>query len=313
MISVNVKFCRKATEVFLVLLVLSLLAAYLCIERAFLDDALLPVGQSVYPWTVVIDSDVLQEGSSSVVINDSTFTVDYTMLLTKDFVTPYGSLRFTFVGPDNEVKKLDLSNYKTISFNVKCSPKNILMYTVYSLDEEVTRRVGDEIYRVANTLFSCDEEWERVEIDLMRLEIVNWWLRAYDVDITERNYTLDRVGGFALSSSEDSPLEVPFNVKITELTFHGYDWRFIYGLGVFLFLLWGSYILWCVRQHTRYLIEDVKNTMQKDNALVTYQFYHAQKGRGQKNGIEFCCKRVYRSGLESGDDGDKAGSKPHEN
>lgn len=265
-------FYKKAAAVFLILLLLTLLAAYVCVSRTFLGTALLPQHKnSSLPWTLSTLSDVVEGGSSSISINESTYTVDYSYLITRNFEFPYASVRFDFNDYLVDNRYIDLSSYSTLSFNVRCSPHNVVAFLIYTFDEKVTPQHAETMHRLASTFFSCEDKWQRVEIDLAHLEVPAWWLDLHKMELSNRSYSLDQVAGFAFGTSSQSPVDVVSNVKLSELVLQGRDWRYMYAFAAFALLLWSGYLFWFFRLHTVSLIADIKDKMQKDRPLVAYQ------------------------------------------
>lgn len=266
------KFYKKAAAIFVGLIIFTLVAGYLCVKHTFLRDALLPSQKSVIPWSIATLSDAVQGGSSSIKVNDSIYTVDYTFTIVRNVEYPYASIRFNFSDYLDEQRYVDLSTYSTLSFNVRCSPHNVLSFLIYTFDENVTRHNEQEtIHRVSSTFFSCEEEWQQIEIDLVHLEVPGWWLDTYKLEASNRGYLLDRVAGFGFGTSWQSPLDVPSSVKMSELVLHGRDWRFLYFPGVFVLIVWGVFAFWFFRQHTISLIADIQEKLRKDRPLVAYQ------------------------------------------
>lgn len=281
-------FYKKAALIFLGLLIFTLAIAYICVKRTFLSDELLPSQKSTIPWSLSTLADSVQGGSSSVSVNDSIYTVDYTFNITQNIEYPYASVRFDFNDYLNEQRYVDLSSYSTLSFNIRCSPHNVLSFFIYTFDEKVTKP-EDRAHRVSSTFFSCEQEWRHVEIDLAHLEVPGWWLNFYKLEASSREYRLDKVAGFAFSTSWQSPLNTTSNVKISELVLLGRDWRFLYAFTGFALLVWSAFAFWFFRQHTRSLIADIKDKMQKGRPLVAYQqlSIEPQRDKGRKLILRF--------------------------
>lgn len=265
------RFYKNAVAVFLALAALTSLVAYVCLERASLSDALLPAHKSVIPWNSETDSDVRVGGSSSVSVNDSTHNLDFNVTIKADVEYPYASLMLVFGDPENTEQVADLTKYSTLSFDVKCTPRNVLSFTVFSIDEQVTKPSRIETYRIAGTYFSCKENWTNVEIDLRHLEVPDWWLKTFNFEFSDRDYRRDRVKRFAFGSSLQSPANTPFNVQIGELKLHGDDWRYVYAFWAMFIIIWGGFIFWFFRQHTKYLIAEIEEKLRKNRPLVAYQ------------------------------------------
>lgn len=265
------RFYKKAVIVFLALATLTSLLAYVCLARTFRSDALLPAHKSVIPWTSTTDSDARDGGASSVSVNDSTHSLDFNITVEPDAQYPYASLMLIFGDAGNIKQVADFTQYSTLSFDVKCSMKNVLSFTVFSIDEHVTKPAEINTYRMAGTYFSCKEDWTRVEIDLRHLEVPEWWLKTFNFEFSDRDYRHARVKRVSFGSSLQSPVNTPFNIQIRELTLHGNDWRYEYAFWALFTLIWGGFVLWFFKQHTQYLIADIEEKLQKNRPLIAYQ------------------------------------------
>lgn len=265
------EFYRKAIAVFLGLLVLTALFAYGCIERVFISDALFPAHESAIPWKFETVTDVDKGGSSSVSVTEDVYSLDYEYYLTENIMFPYVTAVVAFAELENAKKLADLSKYSTATFRVKCSPRNVLTFYINSFDKNVTDPGDFYSYRVASALFSCDEAWSEVEIDLRHLKVPEWWLEMANVNVSDQDYWLDKVVAIAFDASRQGPLNTPVTVKISELTLHGRDWHYAWMLAGFSVIAWGGFMGWLFRKYTQSLIADVKNKLKKDRPLIAYQ------------------------------------------
>lgn len=264
-------FYKKAIVVFLCLTALTLLAVYLCIQRAFQSDQFLPADKSAIPWSVSTESDEIEGGFSSIQVNDANTLLDYSFVLRQGFDYPYASIKLGFNNDEGEPLLVDFSNYSSLSINVRCESHNIFMFIMYTLDQKLSKAADTEVYRPAGKFFSCEEYWKRVDIDLKHLEVPDWWISLNELNPSDREYNLDQVSGLAFGTSLQSPHETLSTVKISELVFNNNDWRYLYVFSVFVLLLWGAYLLWLLRQHTLSLIADIKEKLHTDNPPMTYQ------------------------------------------
>jgi len=265
------KFYKKAVVLFFSLLVFTLLAAYVCVQRTFPKKRLLPAQESSMPWRTETWSDHDQGGTSTMAINDATYSLDFDFKVTKDFEYPYVSLVVVFKDENNIDNFIDLSRYKKLSFSIKCKPKNVLSYVVFTLDEKISQAENLPTYRIPSTFFSCEEDWTKVEIDLTRLEIPEWWLRNFGFELSNKEYKLDKVLRFSFGSSAQSPYDTLSNVKVDALTLYGRDWRYLYLLCFLGLLFWGGFVYWFFRQHSKTLIIEITEKIKKDRPLVSYQ------------------------------------------
>ena len=71
-----------------------------------------------------------------------------------------------------------------------------------------------------------------------------WWLEKHHVDVSDQEYGLDKVIAITFVSSHKGLIDTPVKVNISELTFHGRDWRYAWAFAVFLVFVWGCFLIW---------------------------------------------------------------------
>jgi AraC-like DNA-binding protein len=230
----------------------------------------LPAHKSAIPWTARTGADAEQGGSSSITVNDSAYSLDFDFRVLQGVGYPYVSLGLLFEDLKDE-QFIDLSSYAALTFNVLCKPHNVLSFSMHTFDDQVSKKTDFLTWRTPVEFFSCDDTWKQVEIDIKHMEVPEWWLRFRNIELSNRGYRLDQVLGISFGISAQSPFDMPSNVKISELTLHGRDWRYVYTLCVLTVLIWGAFILWFFKYHTKYLIADVKEKMRQNWPLLSYQ------------------------------------------
>lgn len=265
------EFYKKALLALLGLLLISALVAFWCLERAFLHLPLLPSASSAIAWSIDTETDDYQGGLSRVEVHDYRYSLDFELLISAVAEYPHAAVSLVFEDSEGEPILVDLSSYHSISFNVKCLPANVLGFTAYTFEEDITEPGDFLTYRSPNTYFSCDSQWSEVTLDLTRLETPQWWLSRFQLALSMKDYELNKVAKIMFSSSFQSPKETSLRIQINELRLHGRDWQYLYLLGVLLFILWAALGVWLFRQHTQALIGDLRNKIQKDRPLVAYQ------------------------------------------
>ncbi|HEX5057395.1 MAG TPA: AraC family transcriptional regulator [Gammaproteobacteria bacterium] len=264
-------FYRKATAIFLGLVVLTALVAALCARGFFVSDALFPANESVLPWKLKTFTDAVEGGSSTVSVTEDVYGLDYEYILTESVEHPVVTAAVAFSGPGDAPVLVDLSRYSTATFRVKCMPRNALAFFIYSFDAKVTNPGNFYSYRGARAFFSCLEEWSDVEIDLKHLNIPPWWLESVKLDPSDQDYRLDKVIAIAFGASRDGLVNTPSKVKIGGLTLHGHDWRYAWIFAGFSTLAWIGFASWFFRHYTSSLLSDVKSKLKKDQPLMAYQ------------------------------------------
>lgn len=276
------EFYKKTFFSLLALLLVSVLVGYFCVERTFLEQALLPADASGMRWITELGDDAYQGGSSSVAINDERYSLDFELTIVDQAKYPFASLALLFTDKAGQNTFVDLSSYTSLSFSVKCSPTNILTFSALTIQENITNPDDFLTYRSPSTFFSCSQDWSHVELDLTRLETPQWWLDMFHVELSMKEYRLDRVPKILFGSTHQSPTNIVARVQINELTLHGRDWRYLYLLGIVLFLLWSGYGVWFFRQHTLTLIKELRIKAQKDRPLVAYQHLTVEPQRDRE-------------------------------
>lgn len=264
-------FYKKALLLFFGLLVASALALYWCLDRTFLELPLLPNEASPLPWHTTTETDAYQGGRSEIEVQDDRYSLDFEMTVSSIAEYPSASVSLAFHDDQGERRLADLSAFDRLTFNVKCAPANVLNFTAFTVDAQITQLDDYLTYRSPVTYFSCEEQWTSVTLDLTRLEIPQWWLDHFQLKLSMRDYQLDQVPRLTFSSSFQSPREVESRVQLTGLTLTGRDWRYLYLLGAFVFLIWTAGGILLFRLYNRALIRDLREKIQKDRPLVAYQ------------------------------------------
>lgn len=264
-------FYNRALIALLCLLVVSGALGYMCVSKTFMQVALLPGGQAELQWQTEPQTDVYQGGSSSLRIADETFSLNFNFTLTRQAQYPFVAVNLVFTDPNNAPALVDLSAFDKIVFSAKCSTANTLSFSLLTFDEQVSK-AGDFLsYRSPSTFFSCSPEWRAVELDLTRLETPQWWFEMFKVELSRKEYKLNKVAKLNFGSSVQTQMDMDTNVQLSEITLIGHNGFYLYLYGAFLLLLWGAYALWFFRQHTHTLIRELHNKIQRDRPLIAYQ------------------------------------------
>lgn len=265
------EFYKKAILIFFALLCLTMVSAIACLNGIFVHDALQPASDSAIPWRFGTAIDTAKGGTSSVTVNDTESALDYDYVLTKGVEYPYVIATIYFSGLKNAEHAADLSEYSTATFKVKCTPPNVLSFYLHSFDPTATDPGNFSSYRLAETLFTCHEEWSDVTIDLNHLAVPAWWLEMFKMEASDQAYRLDKVGGISIGASQQGPTDISANIKIDKLTLRGRDWRYAWAFAGWFILTWLGFIFWLFRQYTKSLVADIREKLQKDMPLIAHQ------------------------------------------
>lgn len=269
------EYYKKTSIALLIILLVSGFIAFECFYQSKYQTPLLPAEQSDIPWRAVISSDRDDGGLSTYSIKESSYNIDYDFWLHDGLQYPYVSFatRFTQSGVDVASPvdhHVDLSSYTNVKFKIKCNPANILMFTAFSFDEQVSTFDNLLTYRIPSVYFACDRNWTEVEIDLNKLETPEWWLRKH-ANLASRHYSLKQTASFTLGNSVQSPLLTHSNVAIDDLVLESQSWTKL-ALGVLLlFITWSLFVFWVFKHYAKALTADVQARLQKDIPLIAYQ------------------------------------------
>lgn len=277
---------KKVIAAIVVLLVITSVFAFICIQRIFVNTPLLPAHDSVIPWKFVTFTDVTKGGTSSVSVNESDWMLDYDYILTKDVQYPHVTAVIAFAELENAQAQhlVDLTRYNTATLRVRCKPRNVLSIHLHSFDPQVTDPGNFSSYRIAEALASCDDEWSDVEIDLRYLNVRDWWLQMFNVETSDQRYWLNKVVAFSFGVSLQGPANIPANVKVNQITLHGRDWRYVWLFVVPLVLLWSGFAIWVFKHFTQSLIMQVKDRLLKDRPLIAYQQLSIEPHKDKEKG-----------------------------
>lgn len=270
------KFYKKALLLFSNLLVITCVLGYVASNMTFLHEQLLPASQQDggFNWQSNPYSDASEGGNSSIVITDDNYSFSFDMQLLNDNredYSPFALAEMIFLDPQKKQSSVNLSNYDSVSFHAKCSPKNILTFAVYTVDESVTTLADSRSHRISTSYFSCDESWQQLTIDLTRLDTPEWWYKWYNSELSKQDYNLDKVVKLSIGSSIQSPENTLANVSLMKMELHGKDWHYLYAFIIFAAIAWISAAIWLFKQHNKALLAEVKEKMRKDRPLVAYQ------------------------------------------
>ena len=265
------EFYKKAALVFFCLVLATLVLFFFMLDQFSSHHVLLPADKSIFPLKIEVITDVDKGGTSSTIVNSSNEVVNYDYRLTDAVLYPHVTLIFALAARKNSTVLTNLSGYNSATFKVKCRPNKVLVFHLHSFDDQVTDPQHFSTYRIAETLFSCNDQWSEIHIDLRFLNVPLWWLETYEVDTANQDYWLDKVVAFSMGASRRGPINTPANVLIRDFTLHKNDWVYRYVLLVMSIINGGGYSYWFVRQYTKQLLDDVESTLLENRPLLAYQ------------------------------------------
>ncbi len=252
--------------------------------RMFLSLSLLPVKTADLPWQLATESDQYWGGKSEIQIEDAESKLAFTMHIDRDIRIPSASVSLIFTDRKGVPVFADLSRYNKIAFKVKCSPENVLGLAVFVPDGVASDPANVDVYRFPQAHFSCAEEWTNVAIDLHYMDTPLWWFDQHKINISEHEYSLEKVAKIAFSSTFQSPRDVASNVLIEDLVFIGREWKYLYLAVVALLFSLGCGAYWYFRTHKSVLIQRALEKLQGDRPVIAYQALPLEPFRQRANG-----------------------------
>lgn len=235
------------------------------------SDSLMPESSSLLAWKPMLSSDKNIGGSSEISLGRSGSELQFDFFLTNDVEYPFVTFFFEFADRARPETVVDLSKYSSLALTINCSPANFLTLNFYTYDFEITRPGEFGTYRLSRAYFSCIENTHTVHIDLTKLEVQDWWLMEYGARYSDRTYRRDKVAGFAIANSHESPTEIRSQISINSAVLLGRNWYYTYAGGVVACILWGAYAVWYAKHRTAQLIEKSMRQMQQDRPVIAYQ------------------------------------------
>lgn len=266
------EFKKKALIRFAGLVISCLVVGCICVYLFYLTLTLVPyeMDQDVN-WKAEANTDVNIGSQSIVHLNEEHKALSFDFKLSNQEKNPFIEVAMIFKNKAGDASFIDLSKFKEISFKAKCSPKNTLGISFLIFEEKVTTKDNYQSYRDLSDFFKCDEKWSDVLINLDHLETPQSWFKMFGVDLSNRNYTLNKVQRITFVSTYESPANTDSNVQLADIKVRGYDWRYFYFLVIFLVITWCGYLVWLCKSYLLVLVADLKDKLKKDRPLVGYQ------------------------------------------
>ncbi|WP_051234678.1 helix-turn-helix domain-containing protein [Marinimicrobium agarilyticum] len=263
-------FYRKALVAFLTLLVLTAAVLYGGFLQSRLSASLFPAKDPALPWAPAIEP-TSPTGDTWLEVKSDVGTIDYEFVLDSEQLFPYTHYSFYFIQPDLAYRLVDLTDYDHLSFRVLCDPRNVLLFVLFSFDEEVTDPFKPETRRVSSMAFSCNAHWQDVTIDFDELSTPYWWLDRYGFEVSETDYRLDKTMGLAFVNSLQSPMDQVSRVRITDVTLKGTEPGYLYAAAAITAAGWVLFIVWLIRLYVRALTTGLKEKVKLDQPLMAYK------------------------------------------
>ena len=266
------EFYKKALLAVAVLLLADALLASLCIYMSYHTLSLLPASKDGVRWHYVGHTDVADGGTSTVRIHDPERQhLRFDFKLTDAARYPFAAAELSLDDGQGRPVLADWTKYSSITFVAKCSPATSLIMVISTFDDKVSQPGKPHTYRSPGTFFPCNSKGVSSALDITRLIVPDWWLYSMKLDLADQAYTLNKVSRLAFASSGNSRRNVESHVEISGVTLHGRDYRYLWGLAIFLLAGWTAFGIWFFRAHSRALTSSLDFKMKKDLPLVAYR------------------------------------------
>lgn len=270
-------------------------------HQSFPEESLLPraAEENKLKWKSLTYDDSQEGGASTISVIDDGFSYTLSMLLNEQKDYPFAMGEMLFLNSQGQPDLVDLSPFDTLSFMAKCSPESTLTFSLFTLDKNASKIDDARSDRISTRYFHCKSEWQRYDIDITRLETPEWWYKWYNQALSEQEYSLARVKKISFGSSIQSPLNVQSTISIREIVFNGKDWSYLYTCAAILLASGAMLVAWLFKAHSKYLMKEVKNKLQKDRPLIDCEHLSLESHRDKDKTaiLKFLAKEYANPGL----------------
>jgi len=258
----------KALLRLVLLLGLSILIGYLCVNRSYHRVPLFE--QEDFSWQLrkTHNGDPATT-SLNVKVDAARLIMEY--VLSGSDPKPYASSALLFTDRKGKPALFDWSRFGKISFEARCFPAGTIQVGLTTFDEKRSKLEDLTTYRSPSAYVNCNPDGGRVELDLAHLTIPQWWVDMHKIDPSDLGYSLAKVAQIEVDTSYVSRVGTPSRIEIAGIEMHERKYGYLYFLAAFLILVWAGFAFWCVKQYAVALANDLHKRMQKDLPLVAYQ------------------------------------------
>lgn len=265
------RFIKEAIGLFIILFISTLGILNLGVKASKRGETLFPTQDGGTPW-VVAQEPAENSEDESLVIQQDVAQIEYDFVMSSQEQYSYTAYILDFLSANPQGKPVDFSQYRGVSFRIRCQPKNVLLFAVLSIDEDRTIPSDTSTHRVSSTFFTCENQWREVTIDFSEVVTPDWWLEKFDYLLTSDRYLKrDRVSEFRFVNSLQSPRGESSKVAIAELKLIGENRHYIHLALLIIALLWLFYIIRIGPQYIRALVLQGRERVRLDLPIVAYQ------------------------------------------
>lgn len=184
---------------------------------------------------------------------------------------PYTSYIIYFTEPRSVDDLVDLSGYTDISFKIKCQPKNILVFALYSYAEGFTAIDKPDTYRVSPDFFTCNDQFKELSFTLRSLDSAMWWVERYGVKYNNLDADLQKVHGIAFNNSLQSPRGIESDFTVTDLKLIKKNNVYLYASIGLVILMWLLGSVFLVKLYIEQAVRTAKLKINDNRPLMAYQ------------------------------------------
>jgi AraC-like DNA-binding protein len=258
----------KALLRLVLLLGMSILIGYLCVSRSYHRVALFE--QEDFSWQLRKTHNGKDATTSlDVKVDAARLIMEFVLSGSDPYL--YASTGLLFTDRNGKPALSDWSRFGKISFEARCFPAGTIRVALATFDEKLSKPDDLTTYRSPSAYVNCNQDGDRVELDLAHLTIPQWWIDMNKLNPSDQAYSLAKVAQFEVSTSNATRFGIPSRIEIAGIEMHERKYGYLYFLAAFLILAWTGFGFWFVKQYAVALAKDLHARMQKDLPLVAYQ------------------------------------------
>lgn len=256
---------------FLITMSLTLLGIGLLLSHR--ETVFLPRNTGEINWFHEIAPLDQQQSDKVFVINagETSESIVFEFLVSDDLKYPYTSFIFNLADAQEVSDLADLTGYSKVSFQVKCDPTNILVFALYTYVDNVTELGKPETYRVSLDFLTCNKQSRKVSFELNDLDSADWWLERHGLSYTDRAADLNRVRGFSINNSLQSPRGSRSRIEVSELVLVSENYGYFWSSLVATVAAWLVAAYFMMRLYVQEKIRRAKDQINTNRPLIAYQ------------------------------------------
>jgi len=266
-------FYRKALLFVSILLLISAILLYVGLLFSTHETVFLPRENSDINWFHKVEPPDLQQGDKVFVINngETSQPLTFDFLVSAEEKYPYTSFIVNLSDPQDLSDLIDLSIYSRVSFRIKCEPKNILVFALYTYVDNVTKLGQPETYRVSLGFLTCNKQSSKISFELNALDSADWWLEQYGLSYTDRAADLRRTHAFSINNSLQSPRGSRSRIEISDLVLVSENTSYFWSSVALTVAAWLALAYFLMKLYVQEKIRRAKDQINTNRPLIAYQ------------------------------------------